>query len=126
KCVWDTFKKPIVITENGCGDPNHDDRIRRGYLLEHLAQVSRAMDTGIDIRGYFQWSFTDNFEWREGFCKKLGLIACDYADPELKRIPRISAYMYSDIAKQNGINREIVEKYSPEYMEGTFGDKWMI
>ena len=125
KFVWNTFKKPIYITENGCADPQRDDIDRRRYLLEHMAQIARALDAGIDVRGYFQWSFTDNFEWREGFIKKLGLIECDYADPELKRIPRVSAAMYADIVKKNGITTKLLEKYAPDCADGVFGDKWM-
>jgi beta-glucosidase len=122
--VWKKFKKPIYITENGCADP--DDTVRPTYTLEHLAQVHRAIEDDIDVRGYFHWSFTDNFEWREGFVKKLGLVACDYADPELKRVPRQSAHMYSEIIAGNGITREVVEKYAPGAMEGVLGAKWRV
>ena len=122
--VWNTFHKPIYITENGVADG--DDKMRPTYTLEHLAQIHNAISEGIDVAGYFHWSYIDNFEWREGFEKKLGLIACDYADPELKRVPRKSAHMYSEIARGNGITREIVEKYAPNAMEGVFGDKWRL
>jgi beta-glucosidase len=122
--VWETFHKPIYITENGCADAVDDQR--REYTLEHLAQIHRAIGDGIDVRGYYHWSYMDNFEWREGFVKKLGLVACDHTDPELKRIPRKSAYMYSDIIKKNAITAAIVKKYSPETYDGVFGDKWMI
>ncbi len=120
--VWDMFKKPIYITENGIADDV--DKQRPKYLLEHIAQVHRAIQSGADIRGYFQWSFIDNFEWREGFSKKFGLIACDANDPELKRTPRPSAYMYSDIIKENAITEEILKKYAPGAEDGVFGNKW--
>jgi len=123
--VWETFKKPIFITENGVAEAS-GDALRSKYTLEHLAQLHRAIDSGVDVRGYFYWSFMDNFEWKEGFAKKLGLIECDHADPELKRKPRKTAYLYSDIIKENGITEEMVEKYSPAAREGVFGTKWMI
>jgi beta-glucosidase len=122
--VWETFKKPIVITENGVADPGDEQRPK--YTLEHIAQMSRAVKDGADVRAYFYWSYIDNFEWREGFVKKLGLIGCNYADPELKRIPKKSAFMYSDIIRENGITPEIARKYSPAAFEGVFGPKWMI
>jgi len=117
---WERFKKPIYILENGIADDK--DLQRPKYLLEHLAQVHRAIKDGCDLRGYFQWAFTDNFEWREGFAKKFGLIECDYKDPNLTRKPRKSAYMYSEIIRENGITEEIVKKYSPEAEEGVFGE----
>ena len=64
------YHLPIYITENGCADPTapgadglvHDaDRVR--YLEGHLGQVARAIDEGVDVRGYFAWSLLDNFEW---------------------------------------------------------------
>ncbi len=120
--VWNTFKKPIYITENGIADDS--DAQRPKYLLEHLAATHRAIADGADIRGYFQWSYIDNFEWKEGFAKKFGLIACDYANPQLKRVPRPSAHMYSEIIKENAITPEIVNKYAPAASDGVFGDKW--
>ena len=120
--VWETFKKPIYITENGIADDV--DKQRPTYLLEHIAMVNRAIKDGADIRGYFQWSYVDNFEWKEGFCKQFGIVACDHKDPELKRTPRPSAYMYSELIKANAITQEIVDKYAPHASEGVFGDKW--
>lgn len=120
--VWNTFRKPIYITENGIADAA--DSKRPTYLLEHLAQTHRAIADGADIRGYYQWSFIDNFEWREGFEKKFGLVACDHTDPALTRRPRKSAHMFSEIIRENAITEEIVDKYAPRAMDGVFGDKW--
>lgn len=111
------FKKPIYITENGCADTGDDKR--RMYVLTHLAQVSRAIQNGSDIRGYFHWCFVDNFEWREGFAKKFGMVAMDHDDPALKRTPKPTAYMMKDIIQHAAITPAIVEKYSPGAL-----DKW--
>lgn len=120
--VWNTFRKPIYITENGIADDT--DSVRPTYTLEHLAQVHRAIADGADVRGYLHWSFVDNFEWKEGFSKQFGLVACDHKDPELKRVPRPSAHMYSEIIRENAITPEIVEKYAPKAVDGVFGHKW--
>jgi beta-glucosidase/6-phospho-beta-glucosidase/beta-galactosidase len=120
--VWNTFKKPIYITENGIADDTDSQRPK--YLLEHIAQVHRAIGGGADIRGYFQWSYIDNFEWKEGFSKRFGLVECDAADPELERKPRPSAYMYSDIIRENAITDAIVEQYEPAAREGVFSRRW--
>lgn len=109
------YGKPIYITENGCGDAGDD--MRRRYLLTHIAQVHRAIQDGVDIRGYFHWTFCDNFEWREGYTKKLGLFALDHNDPDLKRVPRESAHMFREIAKHNGITQKIEDTYGPGCLE---------
>ncbi len=101
KETWDRFGKPIFITENGIADAT--DCKREGYLVEHLKQLHRAVREGIPVEGYFHWSFIDNFEWKEGFDQKFGLVAVDYADPQLKRTPRPSAARYTRIIRENGL-----------------------
>jgi len=101
---------PIYVTENGIADET--DRQRPSYILRHLAQVRRAMDDGADIRGYFHWSYIDNFEWKEGFSKHFGLVGVEPGT--LDRKIRPSAYMYGDIAKTNRITEDMVKKYAPE------------
>lgn len=105
------FGVPMYVTENGCADSREDDVQRRKYLLQHIAQMRRAMDDGMDIRGYFQWSYIDNFEWLYGFEKKLGLFALEPGT--LNRIPRPSATMYGRIAKE-GITPALVREYCPQ------------
>jgi beta-glucosidase len=100
--VWGLDGKPIYITENGIADA--DDQKRPGYLTGHLRQIHAALQKGIPVEGYFHWSFIDNFEWKEGFEMKFGLVAVDRADPALKRRPRPSAQLYSQIIRDNGFS----------------------
>lgn len=118
--VWKRFRKPILITENGLADDTDSQRPR--YIIEHLAQVHRAIREGIPILGYFHWSFLDNFEWRAGFSKRFGLVAVRHDDPELRRVPRPSAHLYSKIARTNSITREMVTTYAPELVESVFAE----
>jgi beta-glucosidase len=104
------FQRPIYITENGCCDSG--DTQRRRYLLAHLQQLHQALIEGCDIRGYMHWSFIDNFEWREGFAKRFGIIAMDHDDPELRRRQRPSATMFREIIAENGLTPEIVARYT--------------
>ena len=55
---------------------------------------------GVDIRGYFQWSLLDNFEWAYGYSERFGLIYVNYETQE--RILKDSAYRYSEIICGNG------------------------
>ncbi len=96
--LWAKFKPlPIYVTENGVSVP--DDKRREAYILSHLAQVKRAIDEGIDIRGYFYWTSTDNFEWSEGYHQRFGIIEVDFATQA--RTVRPSGWVYGEIAKHN-------------------------
>jgi beta-glucosidase len=110
------LRKPIYVTENGLPDADDDQRPR--FLLTHLAQVQRAIADGVDVRGYYHWSFTDNFEWAEGWDLRFGLIALD--EMSQTRIPRPSAELYSRIIRANAITREMVEEYAPEALNYIF------
>lgn len=113
--VTERFHRPIYITENGCCD--HGDDRRREYLLSHLSQLSLAIDDGCDIRGYMHWCFTDNFEWREGFEKRFGMIEMDHDDPDLTRRPRPSAHMLSEIFAAGALTEEILDRWSPDALD---------
>ena len=64
--------------------------------------LRRAIDGGVDVRGYFHWSLLDNFEWSEGYNERFGLIYLDYATG--KRTPKDSAVWYAKVAETNGKN----------------------
>jgi len=93
------YNLPIYITENGLADANDSKRTK--FLKEHLFWVKKAIDEGIDIRGYFHWSLLDNFEWDKGFWPRFGLVEIDYATQ--KRKPRKSFWEYKKIIENNGL-----------------------
>jgi len=69
-----------MITENGVADAT-DDR-RKLYIQRYLYAVSRAIEDGFDITGYFYWSLMDNFEWAFGYDMKFGLFSVDFNTQE--------------------------------------------
>lgn len=98
---------PVYITENGaaydnpviqgrCADPE-----RINYLDLHLRAIREAMELGVDVRGYYQWSLMDNFEWALGYDKRFGIVHVDF--DTLERTPRDSAYWYRDVIKANAL-----------------------
>lgn len=97
---------PLYVTENGAAfkdelSPDgkiHDPR-RQSYLREHFIQVHKAMQEGVDMRGYFVWSLMDNFEWGHGFSKRFGLIGVDYETQ--KRTLKDSAEWYAGVIANN-------------------------
>jgi beta-glucosidase len=95
---------PLYITENGMAaedyvDPEGgvDDQERITYLHTHLDAAARAIDSGVDLRGYFCWSLLDNFEWAEGYQKRFGIVYVDYSTQ--RRIPKASAAFYSEVMR---------------------------
>ena len=101
------YGKPIYITENGLPDADDDQRPR--WLLAHLAAVQRAINAGCDIRGYFHWTFLDNFEWNDGWTMHFGLIGMD---PTTQiRSPRPSAALYGQVSRANQLPSELLERY---------------
>ena len=91
---------PIIITENGVADAR-DDR-RKLYIQHYLYAVSKALEDGFDVHGYFYWSLMDNFEWAFGYDMKFGLYAVDYKTQE--RTLREGAREFIDIAKSEDIH----------------------
>lgn len=77
------------------------DLHRRGYLRDYLVALHRAVAEGYDVRGYFVWSFLDNFEWAEGYGRRFGIVHVDY--PSQRRTPKLSATWYAGVARENRV-----------------------
>ncbi|OEK08976.1 beta-glucosidase [Flavivirga aquatica] len=86
--------KKIIITENGAAftdvveNGSVHDQERLDYLQAYLKQVHKAKLEGLNVDGYFAWTFTDNFEWAEGYRPRFGLVYIDFATQ--KRIVKSS------------------------------------
>jgi beta-glucosidase len=108
--VWKDFKPScdILITENGVPVPDgldFDGRIRDErrirYLHDHIAQVRRAIQDGVPVKGYFHWSLMDNFEWALGYGPRYGLVYVDYKTQ--KRSIKDSGKWFNRVIKNNGL-----------------------
>jgi beta-glucosidase len=96
---------PLYVTENGGaynGDKVDDDgRVRdpdrTAYILQHLQAVADAVAEGADVRGYFLWSFLDNFEWAWGFQKRFGIVHVDF-DTQARTV-KDSGLAYSKVIR---------------------------
>ncbi len=95
-----TLGKPVYITENGLA--SHDDEWRRRYITEILSNVLLAIGDGVDVRGYFHWTNTDNFEWARGYGIRFGLIDVDRQT--LERTIKPSGHHYGRIAAANSLS----------------------
>jgi beta-glucosidase len=97
---------PIVITENGCSYEGLDDQDRIAYLDGHIRALHRAMEAGVDVRGYFVWSLLDNFEWAEGYARRFGLVHVNFQNPAdpatLARTPKASYRWLREVLRAQG------------------------
>ena len=105
--VYERYGLPLYITENGlsCRDwVSLDGKVHDPGRIDFLARYLRALSAGIaagaDVRGYFHWALTDNFEWAEGYDQRFGLVYVDYSTGE--RIPKDSAAWYRKVAASGG------------------------
>ena len=109
KFYYDRYRLPIYITENGMSahdcislDGKVHDPNRIDYLNRYLLELKKSAESGADIRGYFQWSLLDNFEWAKGYSERFGMIFVDYSTQ--KRIVKDSGYWYKTVIENNGEN----------------------
>lgn len=92
----------VYITENGMADASNSslpvkdaikDSLRIRYHYGHLSYISQAIKEGVKVKGYYVWSFQDDFEWDAGFTARFGLTYIDYKD-NLKRHLKYSAHWF--------------------------------
>ncbi|KAJ5185339.1 Glycoside hydrolase family 1 [Penicillium cf. griseofulvum] len=100
--IYKRYQMPIYITENGTtakGETaptpevlNDEFRIKffEGYVGNALARAVK--EDGVDIRSYFAWTFTDNWEWAAGYADRFGCTFIDFDSEEKTRYPKQSAY----------------------------------
>jgi beta-glucosidase len=100
---------PVYITENGCAAPDKlgsdgkvSDPERVAYFRDYLSAASRAIEDGVNLKGYFAWSLLDNFEWADGYTQRFGIVYVDY--PTQKRIPKDSFYFLKNIFQNNKVD----------------------
>jgi beta-glucosidase len=103
-----SFGKPIYILENGV--PDASDQIRPWLIVNAAKQVQQLITEGHDIRGYFHWTLTDNFEWSEGWRLRFGLVELD-PETQQRRL-RNSARLYGAIAQANAISEDMLRHYA--------------
>lgn len=107
KFLYDRYHLPMYTSENGLSchdvislDGKVHDPNRIDYLNRHLLMLEKAIESGVDMQGYFHWSLLDNFEWARGYFDRFGLIFVDY--PTQKRIIKDSGHWYSGVIASNG------------------------
>lgn len=109
--IYQRYEIPMIITENGLGARDvledgkvHDD-YRIDYWTKHLQAIHRAIELGVDVRGFLPWSFVDVLSTSNGYQKRYGLVYVNRDDEDIKdlaRIPKDSYYWYQKVIATNG------------------------
>jgi len=90
---------PLVVTEAGIATERGERRAEN--IVRSLEQIAISMAGGADVRGYYHWSLTDNFEWAEGYHPRFGLYRVDRSD--YSRTPTLGATELGTIAAARGL-----------------------
>lgn len=94
---------PLIVTENGAA---FQDKVEQGkvqdpkrvdYIQQAIQHVYQAKKEGVNVQGYFVWTFLDNFEWAEGYRPRFGLVYVDFENQQ--RIIKSSGQWYADFLK---------------------------
>ena len=108
--LYQRYQLPIYLTEHGAASTDGEFRIRD--LKQHLNVLQQAMESGVDVRGFFYWSLLDNFEWQFGYSKKFGLYSVDFADEKLPRKITAVGEFYRQICRTTPLEMESLQKKS--------------
>jgi beta-glucosidase len=98
---------PIILTENGAAYPDVvaadgtvDDPDRIAYLREHFIAAHKAIEQGVDLRGWYVWSLLDTWEFSLGYKGRFGLIHVDYETQQ--RTVKSSGHWFREVMAGNG------------------------
>ncbi len=111
--VYDRYRVPIMITENGIGcidklekDKTVHDPYRIEYLRDHIIEMKKAVEDGVDLIGYTAWGCIDLVSVSTGEMKKrYGFVyvdADDYGNGTYDRYRKDSFYWYKKVIASNG------------------------
>jgi beta-glucosidase len=107
KFYHEAWGLPLYVFENGLSsmdwvalDGRVPDAMRIDFLTRYLRELRRAIGGGADVRGWFHWSWLDNFEWAEGYKERFGLVHVDYETQ--RRTAKDSLAWFSEVIRANG------------------------
>lgn len=92
--------RDLSHSTSGLAKPSYPGAWSPRYLRKHLKALHRAIDAGVNLKGYYAWSLMDSLEWSLGFSKRFGLYHVDFATQ--KRTPKATAKHYAKVIESNG------------------------
>ena len=96
---------------------------RVSYVRSHLVAVQKAISLGeADVRGFFLWSFMDNFEWAFGYARRFGAYHVDYTT--LKRTPKPVVPFYRGVCLSNAVTPSAREARTNPFDASALDQHW--
>lgn len=104
--IWKRYGVPIYITENGTTakeeiEPSEkalNDTFRIEFFEGYLTAICSAVkEDGVNVRSYFAWTFTDNWEWAAGYTDRFCVTYVDFESKEKRRYPKKSASVIREL-----------------------------
>nr|XP_042137036.1 lactase-like protein isoform X3 [Peromyscus maniculatus bairdii] len=113
---------PIYVTENGASQKLHCtqfcDEWRIQYLKGYINEMLKAINDGVNIKGYTSWSLLDKFEWEKGYADRYGFYYVEFNVRNKPRYPKASVQYYKEIITANGFpNPREVESWRLNALE---------
>ncbi|ATZ18541.1 6-phospho-beta-glucosidase [Williamsoniiplasma somnilux] len=106
------YNLPLLLTENGIGGYDEldeknqiNDQYRIDYYKNHLKEMLKAIEMGVDLIGYNPWSAIDLVSTHEGIKKRYGFVFVNRTEDDLKdlkRYPKKSFAWYKKVIATNG------------------------
>ncbi len=109
--LYDRYEMPIYIVENGYGyddllvDGVINDDYRIDYMRKHIEEMKKAVEEGVDCRGYLSLDPIDILSSRAQMKKRYGFVYVNRDNDDLKdmrRIKKKSFEWYKNVISSNG------------------------
>ena len=111
--LYDRYRKPLMVVENGIGakdvveaDDSIHDPYRVEYFRQHISEMGKAIDEGVEMWGYTSWAPIDLISASTNqMSKRYGFIYVDQDDlgnGTLARSRKDSFYWYKKVIASNG------------------------
>ena len=111
--IYDRYELPLMVVENGLGaydkveeDGSIHDEYRIDYYRQHIIEMNKAIEHGVDLIGYTTWGCIDLVSAGTGeMRKRYGFIYVDMDDEgkgSMARSRKDSFYWYKKVIASNG------------------------
>ena len=97
------YHLPMMVTENGIADGATPDKMRPKFILDHVAEMQKAMKDGANVMGYQHWALTRTFEWQDGLQYDFGLLRVNMKDPNRSFTWTDGAKTYAEVIAAKGV-----------------------
>ena len=81
-------------------------------VVAHVQQVQKAINEGVPVMGYIQWSITDNYEWGS-YSPCFGLYRVDCREGNFNRIPTDGVDAFKSVIANGGVTQQLAQRYLP-------------